>query len=260
MADRGWSELTSMATLESISSDGASTGRGTGRSTALIRYVRKTEWVWVFEHFRHEFGADPSRVRGEAKADGSPKKEDSRIDLINRLLHEARGSGMHKSFIDRYLDEYPYLLGSHEYGASTGRGTGLAHAGAQDQDQDQDQDQIEEAALAAGDNGQPEKIPTARFKGVGHLSFPTELLRLVPDFQERWGDSRHLRRLSKRVDLGVEQLQIDECLVYAKEHGAKAMLDGLKQATLGGWQNLCLKPPAGRKKPEGAEWKMEAGV
>ena len=87
---------------------------------------------------------------------------------------------------------------------------------------------------------------------------------MVPDFQERWSESRRKRRLAKRVELEVEQDQIDELLVWGKKYGADAVKEGLRQATLGGWQGLGLKPPPGssnrpRPGPAIKDWKPPEG-
>ena len=141
--DRGWGV------------DGASDGVSTLRRRGLIRYDEDSEWVWLVEHFRHEFGEDPKRTPDDGK------KEDSRLPLIRRLLAECSQTTHYKHFLLHYLGNYPYLLGEFERpvdGASDGasdpestpRGRApRPRARAQHQHQDQDQDQDQE--LGAGE-------------------------------------------------------------------------------------------------------------
>lgn len=93
LADRGWSM------------EGAESATDTLRAAGFIRYNVTNEWVWVVEHFRHEFGSDPARRHDDGK------KEDSRLDLIRSLLKEARGSGWVEPFLAHHGPSYPYLLG-----------------------------------------------------------------------------------------------------------------------------------------------------
>ena len=115
---------------------------------------------------------------------------------------------------------------------------------------------VTEAAGAAGDNGKPKKS-RAR---VQDLSYPAKLLRLVPDFQERWLSSRKIRRLGQRTTIEAEQKQIDHLAKLGSEHGGQQVIDQLELATESGWQGIHVKKPRGRTKPGAAHWKMEAGA
>jgi hypothetical protein len=117
MADRGWGF------------DGASEALRTVRAMGLIHYDEATEWVWVVETFRHEFGDDPpKRIYGDGK------KEDSRLPLLRRLLEECRQTPHFRAFVDHHAPSYPYLLAEfvHPFdGASDGASDG-AYDGASD--------------------------------------------------------------------------------------------------------------------------------
>lgn len=75
------------------------------------------------------------------------------------------------------------------------------------------------------------------------LSFDGALLKAIPDFQERWTESRRKRRLSKKISIEVEQDQIDKFAEFCAEHGAPAALAVLEDANLGGYQKPIFKAP-----------------
>lgn len=161
--DRGWGV------------DGASNGVSTLRQRGLIRYDDDSEWVWLVEHFRHEFGEDPKRTPEDGK------KEDSRLPLIRRLLGECAQTTHYKDFLDHYLGSYPYLLGGLERpvdGASDGASDGgttprgrspRLRARAPHQHQHQDQHVEQEKEAVEGESGEE---PRDALEGVGEADNP----------------------------------------------------------------------------------------
>lgn len=136
MADKGWSEQTTKEALAAIQQRG------------LIQYNWRTEWCWVIEDFRHEFGPDPDRRPGDLDERGTVKKEDSRIPLIRDLVQEAAGSGLLGPFMAHHQPQYPYLLGwwnapsdAPSGDADTPRGTPRSRARVRVQEQDQEVEQ-----------------------------------------------------------------------------------------------------------------------
>lgn len=111
----------------------------------------------------------------------------------------------------------------------------------------------EEAARAAGANGKPKKSRSR----VQYLSYPAELLRLVPDFQKRWLESRKIRRLGSKTTLEAEQKQIDALARLGEEHGARQVVDQLELATESGWQGIHIKKSRAKPRPDGPRWEME---
>lgn len=143
MADKGWSEQTTKEALGAIQQRG------------LIQYNWQTEWCWVIEDFRHEFGPDPDRRAGDLDERGNVKKEDSRIPLIRDLVQEAAGSGLLGAFMAHHQPHYPYLLGWWNAPSDaplgdedTPRGTPRSRARVRVQEQEQEVEQEQEDTCA----------------------------------------------------------------------------------------------------------------
>ncbi len=143
-ADRGWTP------------DGAYHGASMLEERGLIRYDRETEWVWVVDQFRHEFGPDPKRQHDDGK------KPDSRLQLVESLVSEAEQSGHHGGFLQHYKPLYPYLLGRINAPSdvpSTPRGTPPSRVRVRLQEQEQEQEQ-DTPPLPPAEISEPETVET----------------------------------------------------------------------------------------------------
>lgn len=121
MADRGWGI------------DGAYDALAMLQRSGFVHYDKATEWAWVTDYFRHEFGTDPDP---KPKKDGTMPREDTRRPLVRKLLAEAAESGFLQGFLDHYRSDYPYLLGGID---APSMGHSMDH-GPQEQEQEQEQE------------------------------------------------------------------------------------------------------------------------
>ncbi len=80
---------------------------------------------------------------------------------------------------------------------------------------------------------------------VNDLSYPAELLRIVPDFKELWLESRKVRRLGSKTSLSAELKQIDKLATWATKYGAKVVREEIDRANTAGWQGICFNEPKG---------------
>lgn len=237
MADKGWSEQTTKEALGAIQQRG------------LIQYNWRTEWCWVIEDFRHEFGPDPDRRPGDLDERGNAKKEDSRIPLIRDLVQEAAGSGLLGAFMAHHQPHYPYLLGwwnapsdTPSCDDETPRGTGgsRARVRVQEQDQEVDQDQEEETPPLPPEGGDPpvprqRKLPrkTTAADVARELVIPAELLRAGIDAE---AVAERVRTCKALKHIATWQLELDRLAPLVAELGPEVVLETWRDAIASEWQ------------------------